>query len=270
MQDALDAVIRLPVVQVGRKAMTTRGLPFRDFVVFTAKGEDFCRAYRSAAECDDPVAVTWAMQDVFGVAVIEFENPAAPRVARFRFMSESSLIPSSSERAGQTFDSTRVVGWITHIALEALTVEDVDGDASDEYVILVSHDSLSPNSEEGPEAVYEIFHHRRLMVFREDLTLEADGYVQQIWSQGAPGWSIAHDFVRESLTFRRPTATSPGAIVLEWCETDPMLDDCPLDIRCGTPTERVIVEYDPAGDNFPKARQEKLRSPTTHMDEACD
>ncbi|MFV8755729.1 hypothetical protein ACNOYE_34695 [Nannocystaceae bacterium ST9] len=130
-------MIRLLVVQVGRKTMTTRGLPFRDLVVFTAKGEDFCRAYRSADECNGPVALTWAMQDVFGVAVIEFENLAAPRVARFRFTSESSMIPNSAERAGQTFDSTRVVGWITHNALEALMVEDIDGDASDEYVILV-------------------------------------------------------------------------------------------------------------------------------------
>jgi len=247
--------------------MPSHGVGFRDFVAFTVKGDDYCHAYRPGDDCDDEEGVTWAMRELLGFAVVEFVSPSAPRMSRFRFMGIVSPIPSSGERRGAKLDHSRAgAEALINIKFESFEIEDVDGDESEEYVIIVTHDTLEQDSEPDPDWVFESFFHRRLMVFRDDLTLQADGFIHREWHRGAVGWSLDTDFIQEKFWFERPTDSSPGAFVLEWCEVDELLDGCSLDVLCPTPTERITVNYDAAEDNYRKPQRESLRYKAAECD----
>lgn len=262
VQQALEAALKIPVVVLGRQPLRTERLPHLDFVVFKTEGQDWCSSYlpledRGActedakAETVEEGAVPWSMVEVLGFALVAFEDPAKPYLSASRFVGSAWLLPSiRTEPPGEVDSSRARHPSLTRIALDELSASDVDGDQQEEVVVRVSHSAL--DTYEG--GVHELFQHRRLMVVRADLSLQADGYVYQYWDDGAPATTMDDHRLQETILF------DGDKIVLEWCEVSGF-EPCALDVVCPGPTERIVLAYDPVTDTYPKAQAERLRPP---------
>jgi hypothetical protein len=262
VQQALEAALEIPVVMLGRQPLHTEGPPYLDFVAFKAKGQDWCSSHmpledRIACVEDEDAdtveegAIPWSMVEVLGFALVAFETPAKPYVSASRFVGSARLMPSIATEPPGKLDSSRARHpSLSQITLDEISARDVDGDRQEEVVVRVSHGSL--DTFEG--GVYEIFSHERLMVFRADLSLQADGYVHQYWHDGGPAMTMDDHRLQETVVFEE------REIVLEWCEVAGF-EPCALDVVCPGPTERIVIVYDPATDAFPKAQTVRLRPP---------
>jgi hypothetical protein len=262
VQQALAAALAIPVVMLGRQPLHTEGPPYVDFVTFKAKGQDWCSSHlplgdRITCVEDEDVdtveegAIPWSMVEILGFALVAFETPAKPYVSASRFVGSARLIPSiATEPRGQVDSSRARHPSLTRIALDEISAQDVDGDQQEEVVVRVSHGSF--DTFEG--GVHELFWHKRLMVFRADLSLQADGYVHQYWHDGSPAVTMDDHRLHETVVFEK------SEIVLEWCEVA-SFEPCALDVVCPGPTERIVIAYDPAIDAFPRAQTVRLRPP---------
>jgi hypothetical protein len=261
-----------------RSPMSNDGSSFRDIWVFKIAGDVYCRAYTPAARADQcrfsaiPALVPWETQELLGFAVVSFETPGSLSIDQLRFVQDARALWSARpqhEPHGQAVQTSEPEESAqNNIALEDLDRADVDKDGRAEFVIVSSYTVLNEGTNSDDENIgafsAETFSGKRLIVLREDLSLQFDAEIYQVMLPWTPGeyWTNNHQRERYSLT--------PSGLVVEWCEIDPVaaedLDKCQID-RCAEPTERVSVSYDATLDAYVEVRREQLRPALA--DEEC-
>ncbi|KIG18410.1 hypothetical protein DB30_00695 [Enhygromyxa salina] len=199
------------------------------------------------------------MQELLGVAVVSFTNPAAPRVERVRVLEDTcSLFAACGEVAGTMNTSAPMWSEMARIVLEHAEVSDVDGDGQLEIEIVTSYVELTTFAQEQADEPYadEIFSRRRLTVLRGDLSRQLDTDIHVEMFESTPGVLLEADRIHERYTL------TPDGLTAYWCEVDGQFAiparECSKQV-CPEPTTRARMSYDAAKDAYGKAEIEQLR-----------
>jgi len=282
LQEALDASLRMPVEVLAQEAIPRVREPFADIVLFRVVEHDYCRVHLYPDDrqlCDfapSEGGVPGELTSRLGLALVEFERPAAPTVAEFRFLATgddptgSSAASPGREPVGQP--PRRLIrrgNGVLAPRVESTSVEDVDGDGEAELVLVIAY--TAPDEElmfdadelDMDSAYWEASEQVQLLVIRDDLSLQHGQIVENNYiSSGGRTSAEPHLFGAHEVV-RAGGDGEPG-IRVEWCEVGLIVNesssDCELEVLCATPTARLWFAYDAESDTYVGSEVERLRA----------
>jgi hypothetical protein len=268
VQAKLDAVVGAPTVVLGRQPIPSAAPPFRDILVFKMSGTDYCvRTATDSNDCTDNPSMV-AMHEALGLAIVRFEDPSSPSVVEVKFVgggySSIDSKPDFEPLGGAQSKNTPVWQLPADVLLDELVVDDVDGDGRHEFIVRYSYSVLFDYFGTVETETYR----KRLLVVRDDLSLEASAIFSQEWNTGAANNTPDKNVMHGTTTFD----PKDRALVIEWCEVDPALwDQCSTRdaVLCERPTTRIRMAYDPAVDGYSEAVREQLRPAVREWDDRC-
>lgn len=265
---------------LGHAELPTSRLPHREIVVFTIYGTDHCEHYLHPKQprlCDPShtmEAFYEASGHELGLALLELADPEHPEIVRMRSLPATSFQYSRSSGAepASTALTMSENTMETDQQLVALDVRDVDGDTRFEIVALLDVERFehleyysyeckdSPTCSFGDPDEYNAtaYRGRRILVARDNLTLELDSLLERrgyTYFAGRNPTEPNHIEVTHTL--------DETALTAQWCSIefwiDDQLDACERAITCGEPNMRSRWAYDAEDDAYESADEEMLR-----------
>jgi hypothetical protein len=291
-EESVTSALGHRMVVLGQAPVPVTQLPFRDVVAFAVDGYTYCVAYTPApnrAECEPDSSIDGhhkAAGEHLGFAVVSFTGIDSAEVEQIRFVEGARFGDfygdPQAEPVGVRHDRLPGYGSSNRKhSIDSLEVADVDDDGLQEVIAVVEveefetvdyyyyecEDDSECTGLADPSAFTAVaYEGHRLLIFRDNLTLQLDATLDQTGYTVFDGWNPASDdFLNHSHSFERDT------VVAQWCEVAfPIRDDftdCIFERACGEPTIRARWEYDGQADAYTRAKEERLREPITDWNE---
>jgi hypothetical protein len=268
------------IAVLGHAELPTTHLPHREIVLFTIDGTDHCVHYlhpKQARLCDPQhtmEAFYEASGHELGLALLELADPEHPELVLMRILPDTDFGDSGDSGAEPASATLTTDGntMETDQQLVDLDVRDVDGDGRFELVTFIDVERFehieyysyecqdSPTCSFGDPNEYNgtAFRGRRIVIARDNLTLELDTLLER---RGFTYFEGCNPFDPNRVEVTH-TLDETG-LTAQWCSIEFWLDDqfdaCERAIACAEPNVRTRWVYDAERDAYLDGDENVLR-----------